>query len=210
MIKARLVLTVDLIESCIEAYAEPSPSIYDATYEWISRNAAWQNLNTNWIGKLTLVFSWMPKIVGKDCDFPICAEGVSLEDSMQAHFGSKVLGGGLYINRGVRLVDPVGQATWASLASAYECLLGVVKQVAASKILHFSFPAFCLMWDNDQIKWLYRRKSRKEVLALDYVDYHKWAQRVLQRSRDKERILECYGDTYPRVLDKCVWTCSRT
>jgi hypothetical protein len=210
MIKAQLDLTVELIESCIEAYAKPTPSIYDATYEWIGGNAAWQNFNTNWTGKLTLVFSWMPKIVGKDCDFPICAEGVSFEDSMQAHFSAQVLGGGFHIDRDVRLVDPVSQATWASLASVYECLLGVVKQVAASKILHFSFPAFCLMWDNDQIKWLYQRASRKEVSAQDYVDYHKWAQRVLQRSKDREHIVERYGDTYPRVLDKCVWSRSKT
>jgi hypothetical protein len=210
MIKAQLDLTLDLIESCIATYAKPAPSVYDATYEWIGSNAAWQNINTNWIGKLTLVFSWMPKIVGKDCDFPFCAEGVSLEDSMQAHFISQVLDEGFHIDRGVRLIDPVSQATWASLASAYECLLGVVKQVAASKILHFSFPAFCLIWDNKQIEWLYQRKSRKVVSALDYVDYHKWAQRVLQRSKDKERIVERYGDTYPRVLDKCIWICSKT
>ena len=95
------------------------------------------------------------------------------------------------------------------MAGAYRFLLGVVKQVAASKILHFSFPALCLMWDNDQIKWLYQRKSRKEVSASDYVDYHRWAQRCLQSSKDRERILQCYGDTYPRVLDKCVWMCSR-
>ena len=97
-----------------------------------------------------------------------------------------------------------------SLATAYDFLLGVVKQVAASKILHFSFPSLCLMWDNDQIRWLYQRKSRKEVPALDYIDYRKWAQRILQRSKDRERIVERNAPTYPSVLDKCVWICSKT
>ena len=112
MIKSHMDLTVDMIESSIKEYAEPTPSIYEATYQWINNNAVWQQFNANWSGKLALVFSWMPKIVRKDCDFPTCLEGESFEDCMQRYCRAQVLSRGFHLDRDVRLVDPADQATW--------------------------------------------------------------------------------------------------
>lgn len=61
------------------------------------------------------------------------------------------------------------------------------------------------MWDNDQIKWLYEKNSRKTVSGENYVEYHKWAKEMLNEAKDKDLIIQKYGNEFPRILDKCIW-----
>lgn len=55
-----------LIESSINKYDNDANPFYNASYELIKNKPIWKDFNQNWIDKLALVFSWMPRIAGKD------------------------------------------------------------------------------------------------------------------------------------------------
>lgn len=203
MIKAKLNLNIDTIESSIRKY-DADNVFYCASYDLIMNKDVWKTFNQNWIEKLTLVYSWMPRIAGKDLKLKI-EEGKPLEECIQKICKKEVLNSGFNLNRRDHLIDLVGENRWESLEMVYNFLLKVVGQIGASKILHFSFPHLCLMWDNDQIKWLYGIKYRKATSGVNYVEYHKWAQKMLNKSEDKDKIIQKYRNEFPRILDKCLW-----
>lgn len=207
MIKARLTLDMGLIESSVKEY-DSNNLFYKASYDLIKNKYFWADFNRNWTDKLALVYSWMPRIAGRDFKLKI-DERESFETCIQRNCKKEVLDSGFSLNRSIRLVNFVEENKWKSLKIAYDFVSKVAGQIGSSKILHFSFPSLCLMWDNDQIKWLYRRKSRKLVSGDNYVDYHKWAQKTLDESKDRDLTIRKYGNEFPRIFDKCIWKTKR-
>lgn len=151
-----------------------------------------------------LVYSWVPRIAGSDFKLEI-DEGESFETCIKKNCKKEVLDSDFNLSRSIRIVDSVDGNIWKSLELAYDFISKIAGQVGASKILHFSFPSLCLMWDNAQIMWLYKRTSRKTVFGENYVEYHKWAQKTLNESKDSDSIVQKYGSEFPHIFDKCVW-----
>ncbi len=204
MIKAKLNLNTDVIESSVREYNNSTNPFYEASYDLIKNKYFWKDFNQNWTDKLALVYSWMPRIAGKDSKLQI-DEGESFEACIQKNCKKEVLDSNFNLNRGIRIVDFVEENKWKSLEIAYDFVSKVSGQIGTSKIFHFSFPSLCLMWDNDQIKWLYEKNSRKTVSGENYVEYHKWAKKMLNEAKDKGLIIQKYGNEFPRILDKCIW-----
>ncbi|HEY4712565.1 MAG: hypothetical protein A2144_05065 [Chloroflexi bacterium RBG_16_50_9] len=171
MIKLTIDLTMDVIESSVEKYVKGANPFYEASYDLIKNKRFWDDFNGNWVDKLMLVYSWMPRIAGRDSELEI-QEGESFEACIQRNC-REVLDSDPGLNRNIRLVDVIEEKLWDSLKNAYDFTSKVTGQVGASKILHFSFPSLCLMWDNDQIKKLFGLRSRKLVNGSDYVEYHR-------------------------------------
>lgn len=204
MIKAKLNLNIDTIESSIREY-DSDNIFYRASYDLIIDKHIWKTFNQNWVEKLMLVYSWMPRIAGKELKLKI-EKGKTLEECIQKEYKKDVLNSGFNLDRNSRLVDYVDENKWESLKKAFDFLSKkVTGQVGASKILHFSFPRLCLMWDTKQIKYLYDVKSRKTVSGKDYVKYHKWGKKMLDEAKDKDLIIQNYGNEFPRILDLWVW-----
>lgn len=204
MIKAKLSLNMDVIKSSVREYNNSTNPFYEASYDLIKNKHFWSDFNQNWIDKIALVYSWMPRIAGKDFKLQI-DEGESFEACIEKNCKKEVLDSGFSLNRDIRLVHFVEENTWKSLQIAYDFVSKVSGQIGASKILHFSFPSLCLMWDNDQIKWLYEENSRKTVSGENYVEYHKWARKTLNEAKDKNLLIQKHGDEFPRILDKSIW-----
>lgn len=204
MIKAKLNLNMEMIESSVREYNNSTNPFYEASYDLIKNKYFGEDFNQNWTDKLALVYSWMPRIAGKDFKLKI-DEGEPFEACIQKNCKKEVLDSGFNLNRAIRLVDFVEENKWKSLGIAYDFVSKVSGQIGASKILHFSFPSLCLMWDNDQIRWLYEKASRKIVSGNNYIEYHKWAQQTLNEAKESDPIIQKYGNEFPRILDKCVW-----
>ena len=204
MIRAKLNLNMDMIKSSVRGYSNSTNLFYEASYDLIKNKIFWNDFNQNWTEKLALVYSWMPRIAGKDFRLQI-DKGEYFEACIQRNCEKEALDSGFNLNRGIRLVDFVEKNIWESLEVAYDFVSKVSGQVGTSKILHFSFPSLCLMWDNNQIKWLYNVNSRKTVSGENYIEYHKWAKKKLNEAKDKDLIIQNYGNEFPRILDKCIW-----
>lgn len=204
MINVKFDLNLNMIETSVRKYDSSTNPFYHASYDLIKNKNFWKNFNANWTNKLALVYSWMPRIAGKDFQLEI-DKGESFEACIQNNCKKELLCSGFNLDRRIRLVDFVEENKWKSLEIAYDFISKVSGQVGASKILHFSFPSLCLMWDNDQIKWLYEAKSRKTVSGKNYVEYHKWAQKTVNESKESDLIIQKYGNEFPRIFDKCIW-----
>lgn len=204
MIKAKLDLSIDIIKSRIRQYKDSTNPFYEASYDVIKNKDLWNDFNRNWVDKIALIYSWIPRIAGKDFRLQI-NKGDSLETCIQKNCEKKVLDLNFSLTRNLCLVQDLGEDTWESLHIAYDFLSKVSGQIGAAKILHFSFPSLCLMWDNAQISWLYTKKSRMAVSGHNYIEYHKWAKVVLNEAKNRNLIIREYAHEFPRILDKCVW-----
>ena len=193
-----------LIETSVGKYGESTNPFYRASYDLIKDKSIWTKFNTNWTEKLALVYSWMPTVARANCELET-RDRESFEACIQRRCKEEVLNHRFNLARRDYLV----KVNWEekkgeSLIRAYNFLSKVTGQIGASKLLHFSFPSLCLMWDTDQINWLFRTKNRKQVSGRHYVEYHRWAKQMIDRSEDKNSIIRKYREEFPRIFDICV------
>jgi len=146
----------------------------------------------------------MPRVAGKDFKLEI-EKRESFETCVHRCCQEEVIKNGLNLTCGDCLVNWDESNKKESLIRAYNFLSKVAGQIGASKLLHFSFPSLCLMWDNDQIRWLYKVKGHKKVSGDHYAEYHRWAKGIINSSKDKNSLTRKYEKELPRVFDMCVW-----